>query len=294
MRRFRSILVVPLTNQIEPPPALAEAVALAALSGAETTILGHHRHRASYEPGSDVPAVAALRKGLLFGTSERLKRWADSAGPVKPKVEITVGSLATEVENQIRRHGHDLVVIASDGSADSDVQAASVARAASSSVWVLRPSFTGRRVIAAVDPDHDRGLNQMIIELAASQAQTHGGQMTIVHAWHIAGLDTLGPNGAALMGRDELSAAITAIEDSHRTAFEATLLRCGRAADEQARLIEGPSARAISTFAQRNRADLIVLGSGDTAWLGTTVEQLLAESAQSLLVVKQPWSHLDD
>jgi nucleotide-binding universal stress UspA family protein len=89
-----------------------------------------------------------------------------------------------------------------------------------------------------------------------------------------------------------LTDLVTAAEVAHRTSFEHTVDHAGIAPRPTTHLVEGPPARAIHGLAQRYRADLVVLGAG--AWheqwlgLGSTAQQVVAESQSSVLLVRSP------
>jgi nucleotide-binding universal stress UspA family protein len=180
-------------------------------------------------------------------------------------------------------------VVAGDDSNESAAAARRILHTCPCPVWVLRPGFTGLRVLAAIDPDHDDDHNRLILELAHSQAELHGGQLHVMHAWHVTGLDLLSP---AELHQEQWTELASAVERAHRTSFERTLEHAELAPGPAAHLVDGPAARAIRGLTLRYRADLVVLGAG--AWhenrlgLGSTAEQVLAESKSSVLLVREP------
>ena len=73
MRRFRRILVVPVTNAAEPPPALIEAVRLAEASGADVKVLGHlDRLSAVEQRAADAAGVGDLHDRVVDAVAARL------------------------------------------------------------------------------------------------------------------------------------------------------------------------------------------------------------------------------
>ena len=90
MKRFRRILVVPVTSGVEPPPALHEAVALAALSGAELRMLGHLDDPVPPEGGGPAPEESVLIRDAQRSTYRaRLQAWAEHVGAPDMPIEVT-------------------------------------------------------------------------------------------------------------------------------------------------------------------------------------------------------------
>ena len=289
MRRFRSILVVPVTNRPEPPPALKEAAALARTSGAKVQIVGHLPSSSAAESGTATREHAAFRDALVSAYRDRLSSWAAHVGAPDLPIEIVSGSRSVDVVDRVNREGHDLVVIASDGSRKSATAAHRILRTCPCPAWLLRPAFTGARVLAAIDPEDGDEYNRLILELAHSQATLHGGDLRLVHAWDVPGLDLV-ESVETDLDRAEISVLTNAMDAEHRARFEASIEAAGMAEGPETHLVEGDPARAIRGLAQLYRADLIVVGAG--SWtqpqlgLGSTTEQVLAEAEASVLVVR--------
>lgn len=287
MHRFQRILVVPLTNQTDPPPALTEAVSLAGSSGAKVEILGHLDQPPACQQEIEERHSSALRDAARSTLLQRLARWADDVRRPGLEIDIATGSLTTEISDRVRRDGHDLVVIAGDDSNESAAAARRILRTCPCPSWVLRPGFAGHRVLAAIDPDHGEEHNRLVLELARSQAEIHNGQLHVMHAWGVAGLELLSDDD---LQDERVTEVVTAAEAAHRTSFDRTLDHAGIAPRPTTHLVEGPPARAIQVLTLRYRVDLVVLGSG--AWnepwlgLGSTAEQVLAESQSSVLLVR--------
>lgn len=291
MRRFRSILVVPVTSRAEPPTALTEAVSLAETSGARVKMLGHL---------PDVPASqwaatprdrrAAFRQQQIDLLQNRLLAWSEQVSDGRLEVEVSTGSLPVEVADRVVRDGHDLVLVADDGTGESSAAALRLVRSCPCPVWLLRPNFAGRRVLAAVDPDHRPGINRLILELARSQAEIHDGDLRVMHAWELAGADPMAPVDPPFLSSEEAARFVTDVEAAHRAAFEQALKDAGIAGLASTHVVDGAPARAIHGLAELYRIDLLVIGAGATGQpgigLGSTAEQVLAEADASVLVVK--------
>jgi nucleotide-binding universal stress UspA family protein len=291
MRRFRSILVVPVTGRPDPPAALQEALALAETSGADVRVLGHLPDLPACERGIVLREQALLRDAAAKSYADRLAGWATALGAPSLPIAVASGSQPSEVANEVRSRGHDLVVIAGDETGESAAAARRILRTCPCPVWLLRPSFSGSRVLAAIDPDHGSAHNRLILELAHSQAELHSGEFHVMHAWDLPHLELARDAGIEL-DHSRLSSLATAVETAHKEPFEAAVHAAGIAAGPNVHLVDGPPARAIRGLTVLYRADLVVLGAG--AWtepglgLGSTTEQVLTESESSVLVVRQP------
>lgn len=198
------------------------------------------------------------------------------------------GSQPREVAKRVTEDGHDLVVIAGDETGESRAAAGRILRTCPCPVWLLRPKFTGERVLAAIDPDHSFEQNRFILELAASQAILHDGQLHVMHAWNFPDLAVV-HEAELSIDRQELTELMTTVEAAHRDPFERVLGNANLALEPSTHLVDGPAARAVHGLAVLYGADLVVLGAG--SWsepglgLGSTTEQVLAEIDSSVLVV---------
>ena len=165
-----------------------------------------------------------------------------------------------------------------------------ISRSCRCPVWLLRPGFTGSRVLVAVDPDHGIEHNRLTIELARSQAELHDGELHVMHAWDLPHLDLVGSDSD--IGSRELAAVADAVEATHRGYFDDLVSSMGLAPGPGIHLVNGPAGRAIKALAVLYRADLIVVGAG--AWseghlgLGSTTEEILIDADCSVLVVRPP------
>jgi nucleotide-binding universal stress UspA family protein len=289
MRRFQNILVLPVTGRAEPPPALEEAFSLADISGAEVTILDHLDAEPESQRVIEVQEeLPELRSEMIAALAQRLQRWTEALPGPTPRIGVSAGHQPEEVARRVTRDGHDLVVIAADDAAESASAARRVLRSCPCPVWMLRPGFAGASVLAAVNPDNPADHNRMILELARSQAELHGGEVRVMHAWDVVGLSIL--DGAALskQKRAQLANLTDAVERAHRESFDKVLSEVGMS-DCSTHFVEGPAARAIQGLTELYRVDLIVMGAGQRSvyefGLGSTAEQVVAETESSVLVV---------
>lgn len=294
MRRFRSILYVDFTTTPHMPSAIGEAQRLAAANDAKLTLY------------AVVPEPPRLQQMLRLGAKQqpietlladerraRLTAFSEALDCPAVEVDVAVGNPPLEIIRRVIVAGHDLVVLASDNSELSAATIRRLLRLCPSPVWVLRPNFDGARVLAAVDPGDDPGLNRLILDLAASQAMRYAGEFHVIHAWEPYGLSAfLGsefmPTSPAILA--ELA---TDAEEAHRAAFEATLSDANIAQNAQLHLVDGSPHRAIIGLIELCRIDLLVMGSVgrgglDRLLVGNTAEQLLKDVECSVLVVKPP------
>ena len=296
MRRFRDILFVPLTERTEAPVALDEAFRLAAANGARLTLHGDVAEPPLLQQavglGDGGPDVTTL---LVAEMRDRLRAWvaAMDPGDVPIEVDVAVGHRPLEVVRKVREGGHDLVIVAADGSEESAADVRRILRVCPCPVWVLRPPFGGRRVLAAVDPDHAPELNRLILELGRSQAHQHGGELHVVHAWEPHGAGVLADCGHPSASATNLSLRAVDIERAHRVALEEVLCEAGLVLDRNVHFVDGRPVRAITGLIDLYRIDLLVMGSVGRSSrvgvdVGSTAEQVLAEVDRSVLVVKPP------
>lgn len=294
MRRFQDILFVDFTTAASMPSAFEEAKRLAAANEAKLTLYGV------------VPAPPRIQEFLQLGTGkqtletlvaderrDRLAAFSETLAYPNTTVDVSVGTPPLEIVRRVIRNDHDLVIVTTDGSEHSAATARRVLRLCPAPVWVLRPKFTGARILAAIDPDDDPDLNRLILELAASQSVRYDGELHVVHAWELYGQSAL-LGGEYLAASPELLGSLARdAESAHSEAFEATLADASLPSGFQRHLVDGSPHRAITGLIQLYRIDLLVMGSIgrsglDRLFVGNTAEQLLKDVACSVLVVKPP------
>ncbi len=293
MQRFRKILIVPITNGPEAPPGLFEAVELAERSGAQLSMLAHL--------DSQPEALLGERHGELLSTLKRLSReaaiarlagWAALAGRPEIDTEVVGGSLHRGVHDAVEAAGHDLVIIATDGTGVANTSARRIVDACHCPVWLLRPGFRGASVLAAVDPSHDREHNARILELARSQAEVHGGSLRVMHAWRFFGADLLAGTSIAGVSTEQLAALADEVEAAHRDWLDDLAGGADLPAGTTVHLIDGPPVTAIEGLAVLYGVDLVVLGAGrsrsDRAAIGSTTDGALSDLRYSTLAVSPP------
>lgn len=290
MRRFRRILVVPVTAASEPPAALTEAVTLAEGSGAEVRVLGHLDPLSEAEQrAADAAGVGDLLDRVASAVERRITEWTAQVDGSPESVDVAVGSLPAVVAAAVNADGHDLVIVAADRSLESAAASRRIVRAAPCPVWLLRPGFRGACVFAALDLDADFEQNRLILDLARSQAETHGGRLRVMHAWQVTHLEELSRGDGPGLDPKVQAAIVDSVEGAHRESLDQLL---GPDVDRRdVHLVDGSPGRSVLALADLYRADLVVMGAGEaragSAELGPTAEQVLAEAECSVLVVRE-------
>jgi nucleotide-binding universal stress UspA family protein len=122
-------------------------------------------------------------------------------------------------------------------------------------------------------------------------AQMGGGRLDVVHGWHLPGESRL-TFGRTRISREKLDRMRAMAERVHRQ----------KAADLMARMentipsanlhvVQGKPTEAVLSFAEREKSDLIVIGTADQSalagmLLGGTAESVVEKSRTSVLAIK--------
>ena len=294
MQRFKNILFVALGADPQTSALVSEAEALVKANDADLTVYGV------------APEAPKLQRALRLGDRDetvtevvvgslqnQLETLATTLGIPTARVRVGVGPPPVEVVREVLRSDHDLVIVASDGRDDRAAIVRRILRLCPCPVWVLRPDFTGARVLAAVDPDDDPRLNRLILHLAASQAERYRGELHAVHAWEPYGHSALVSGDYMPVSPRLITSLVDEVERAHRRAFEALLEDAGLDAKPTTHLVDGPPVQAITGLIDRYGIDLLVMGSVgrsgmDGLIVGNTAEQVFGKVRCSMLVVKPP------
>lgn len=296
MRRFQNILVVPLSVDRTVPVEMTAAVDLAVANGAALTVFGVIPQPSLAQRllrfGDRDQTLASL---LEAGVTAQLSSWAAAvADRVEVNVVVGDGHVPIEVVKQVLRASHDLVIMTSDGSDESDNAVKRVLRKCPCPVWVVRAHSSAGPVLAAVDPDDDPALNTLIIELAASQAEQRGVKLHVVHAWQFYGESALFGGDYALMSADTIGSIHDDVGFAHREALEALLDFVELTSPSPTvHLVEAKPVRAITDLIESIGADLLVMGGVgrgalEGAIMGSTAERVLDSIDRAVVVVKPP------
>ena len=162
-----------------------------------------------------------------------------------------------------------------------------------SPVWFVTPrQADGEKVVvAAVDPDegdltrHDLSVRVAHAAIAVSSAT--GATLHIVHAWTAYGHQVL----ASHTSKSDLVSYVAACRAAARDRFDALIRDAHVPSSAHTHLIRGESDSGLSTFIERRRTSLVVLGSVGRTGLaglvvGNTAERVLRRVHCSVLALK--------
>jgi universal stress protein E len=300
MKRFKNILVCCDVDS-QQQTALNRAVQLAKHNAARLTVV---------DVVEELPVLLSilskrakqLEENVVHGKSRALKKLVEPIRRQKIDVssEILCGRSFSEIIREVLRNGHDLVmknVTADFESSRSNFGPGDMRllRACPCPVWLVRPTERGlfERILAAVDPGDaaDRVhqiLNEQIMELASSLAQSEGGELFVAHAWM--------PYGEGLLrsycGPRVVAEYVKETEIRSRALLDQFLEKYGKGINREAVFfVRGHPGDIIPRIARSKAADLLVMGtvarSGISGFLiGNTAEQILNQVSCSVLAFK--------
>lgn len=275
MQRFKNVLVI-YGDRVGDDASLARAAALAKANRARLTIAEVVQDRSSdsrhllLPPTIEEKTLWAERINERRARLERLASALRHDG-VRAKSLLLCGTPFLEIIRAVVRNEFDLVISTPEprrglrrlflGSISMHL-----IRKCPCPVWILHPRQTPRfrRILAAVDPDPNQEapdpLDIKIMDLASSLARTESCRLQVFHAWDFVGndLDTSRSEISAKIRRD-LEAKYRKL---HRSALDRLLSRYDLAGiDHKVSLRKGRAANLIPDFADRQKADLIVMGT---------------------------------
>ena len=228
---------------------------------------------------------------------ERVAALARRLG-AEPRTVLLTGSPIKTLVREVSRGGHDLLVVGatSSGTVQSiGASATRLLREVPCPVLLVQPSRRRRRrVLVALDTGphvtkRKDALTADLLETAAWFAETHEGELHVLHAWI--------PYGERMM----LGAGVTEAEarrffDGQREEARHDLERVlipyrSRIAPAGVHLVKGDPRAVIADFATRHGIDLLVVGSVARSGVagrivGNTAEAVLSQLPCSMLVVK--------
>jgi len=218
---------------------------------------------------------------------------------VRPRTRLLVGDPFIEVIRDVLANARDLVVMTADGRRGLrrrllGSMASHLVRKCPVPVLVVKPGKRGRfhRVAVAVDPGTPEvpqaALNRRLLELGAEVAKREDAELHVVHAWQLLGEGMLRGRGG--LSEAEVSDLLTREAATRRAALQPELRPCANL-HPHLHLLKGNAADVVPRFVERERIDLLVMGSvsrtGIAGFLiGNTAERILDAVQCSLLVVK--------
>lgn len=306
VHRFKNILFSPLAARNN--PAAARRVAeLAARNQAGLTFLGAvpepSRLQRLLQRAEQLEEIQAAETAAL---AARLARYVPSDSGLSVDVETTAGSPALRIIERVLAADHDLVVVTTDDEEEDRATIGRLLRKCPCPVWVMRPTRARvQRVLVAVNPDPaELDLNRVLLQLAASMVNLHGGELHVVHAWELYGEETMRRSAFLHVPAEELESLLRDEEASHRAALDELLGDVGLADEPwQTHLLKGRAATVVPELVATARINLLVMGTvartGISGLLiGNTAETILSNVRCSVIAVKPPDFvspiHLDD
>jgi len=218
---------------------------------------------------------------------------------VRPRTRLLVGDPFIEVIRDVLANARDLVVMAADGQRGLRRRllgstASHLVRKCPVPVLVVKPGKLDRfqRVAVAVDPGSveapQADLNRRLVELAAAVAMRDGAELHVVHAWQLLGEAMLRGRGG--LSEPEVSHLLEREAATRRAALE-TLLRPWASLHPHLHLLKGDAPGVVPKFVERERVDLLVMGSVSRTGIagfiiGNTAELILDAVQCSVLVAK--------
>jgi nucleotide-binding universal stress UspA family protein len=276
------------------------------------TLARHHRARltlvhaiksvpddlASYDVGGRTVDVRTLihrdRQSALRAAAKSIVGMG-----VRPRTRLLVGDPFLEVIRDVVANARDLVIMTADGRRGLRHRllgstASHLVRKCPVPVLVVKPGSRGRfrRVAVAVDPGTTAlphaDLNRRLLELGTEVAKREDAELHVVHAWQL-------PGEAMLRGRGGLSeaevSALLAREAATRRAALEPLLLPWASLHPRLHVLKGHAPDVVPRFVERERIDLLVMGSVSRTGIagfiiGNTAERILDAVQCSLLVAK--------
>lgn len=226
--------------------------------------------------------------------------------------EVLTGKTAVAVSRDLAKTAAELLITPLPPQRDDRTTARDLQllRFAPCPILLLRGSPGAdfpRRVLAAVAPhaqepgeeilhfdvlsdDARTNIDLRVLTVARSCAERSGGELHVVHAWHVPGEDLLANHH--LVDTDQVAGYVEATRAAHAEALDALLASSGPdIRKERAHLVKGAAAVAISDAVRTHGIDLLVLGTvartGVPGFLlGSTAESIARDAPCSILVVK--------
>jgi len=314
VQRFKNILCVVNTKQND-TSALEHAVKLAASNQASLTVV---------EVIDEIPpntklfdralSLGDLQVKIVAGYKNKLE---DLISPWINKIEIKskvlTGISFLEIIHEVLREGHDLVFKMTESCGvlgrvfcSDDMH---LLRKCPCPVWLIKPNSpkSYQRILAAVDVDDfyppeelatRHLLNVQILQMAGSLSILESADMHAVHVW-----DAIAENLMNLAFNDTPEEKVASYIESVRQQYEANMDKLMRELTSyigqdalnyihpQRHLIKGCPRKEIPLFAEKIKADLVVMGTVARTgipglFMGNTAENILNQLDCSVLAIK--------
>lgn len=293
--RFSSGLFVALNEQAEPPDRLVDAVEFARAADISLTLFD------AVAPASRIQQHIRLGGKQVAGSDfasrirrEQLQRWADEHRQrLHMGVTVATGRRSVAAAQRAASSGHNLIIVAPDGSEDDLAVARRVVRAAPCAVLVLRQSILSGPVIVAMDPDDDPTLNATAAVSASRIATIHQRGLHVVHAYEPHGLHLLRLSDTDRFTPADIDAFADDARAAHRQAVEQLVDDLGLSGDVEIHVDVGAPLEVIARTIVETDASLVTIGAGGrprspAVLIGSTADRVIGRTSASVLVVKRP------
>ena len=310
MHRFKNILLV--CGQHSTHEDLIErAIRLAKANEAHLTLVDV----VDTEPGELAKLFASLSATQSREMESEIMELrhaslAELSAPIKSEgistTEVVLQGISfVEIIRKVLRDGHDFLMKEAAGKsegkslffASTDLH---LLRKCPRPVWVMKHDSHRRyaKIMAAVDPDprDDRrdDLNVLVMDLATSLSEREGSELLVANAWMLSEENSMRHSAFARVPKAEIDRMVEERRKQSRQRLDELMLRYP--SNVEARRIyhlKGEARQVVPEFAEKNRVDLIVMGTvGRTGVrgliIGNTAEATLNQVRCSVLAVKPP------
>ena len=314
MKRFKNILLVS-DDKESGQATLARAIDLATRNQAQLTLI----KAISQVPRDYRAMITALLPEEIMEIAVREckqlleKQISPFDNTARIEIKVIIGREFIEIIKEVLRNKHDLVIKTARGMGGRigvlfGSTAMHLLRKCPCPVWLIKPKqdqYFGR-IMAAVDVEptmtENNDLNNKIMQLATSLAQTETSELHVVHTWKKPDLRYLTDDLDYNIPSDEFTKLCDKAKNTHIKWLN-EFLEPFTDQKYQKQIVEGSAARVLPEFVEQHHIDLIVMGTICRTgipgfFFGNTAEKILNRIDCSVLAVK-PDSfispvHLDD
>ena len=308
MQRFKDLLFV-VTADVSSAIAYERAAQLAEQNQARLTVVEviDEVPRRSWTPKNlQLKIIADRQQGL-----EKLV--AGSSKKIEIQTKVLVGIRFIEITREVLRGGHDLVIKMARGDERLDQVFGSddmhLLRKCPCPVLLLKPQAhkAFRRILATVDVGEECSprelenrhlLNMKILEIATSLALSESAELHIAHAWRAIG-ESMMQGRFVNATEKEVVDYVDLVRQERKQELNLLMAETGAKLGQetmqylkpQTQLLKGYASEEIPDFADKIKADLVVMGTvGRTGIsgfiIGNTAETILNRIKCSVLAIK--------
>lgn len=293
-RLFHNVLFAPLARRGN-AAALRRVCGLAGVDGGTITVVGvidePTRLQRLLHGSEHVERVLAAEHRVM---QQRLDRCTRSVEGCDVTTIIDMGSSSLMLLKRAIAAQHDLLVVTSDEDEEDQATVKRLMRKSPCPVWLVRPSRARAvRVLAAIDPEpDDLGLNESILDIAASIAGPENGELHVANAWELFGEATMQSSAFLEIDPETLDEQRREVRVAHEAAV-AELVAARLGEDVEVHVEAGTATHVIPALVDREHINVVVMGtvgrSGVSGLvMGNTAEQVIDRLTCSMVTVKPP------